>query len=126
VRVYFIHRHCAGLSKPLLKAFQVLGRPFQCANSRISQYESLLTSMKSTVTTLEKRVEELESAIVHQTTNRLTDSSKDMELEQSFPANTDPSPISHALQDHVSKVTSIMAEEKEKDKRQLNLIVHNI
>jgi len=74
--------------------------------------------MKSTVTTLEKRVEELESVIVHQTTNRLTDSSKDMELEQSSTANTDPSPISHALQDHVSKVTSsIMAEEKEKEKR---------
>jgi len=54
----FIHRHHAGLSTPLFKAFQVLDRPFQCANCCISQYESLLTSMKSTVTTLEKRVKE--------------------------------------------------------------------
>jgi len=67
----FIHRHCAGLCKPLFKAFQVLDRPFQCANCCNSQYESLLTSMKSTVTTLEKRVEELESAIFHQTAYRL-------------------------------------------------------
>ena len=59
VRVY---KHCAGLSKPLFKAFQVLNRPFQCANCHISKYESLLTSNYH-------RVEELESAIVHQTTN---------------------------------------------------------
>jgi len=40
-----------------------------------------------------------------------------MKLEQNSAANTDPSPISHALQDHVIKVTSsIMAEEKEKNK----------
>jgi len=38
-----------------------------------------------------------------------------MESEQSSAINTDLPPISHALQDHVSKVTSsIMAEEKEK------------
>jgi len=48
-----------------------------------------------------------------------------MELEQSSATNTDPSPIFHALQDHVSKVTSSI-KKKEKDKRRLNLILHNV
>jgi len=59
-------------------------------------------------------------------TNQLTDSSKDMELEQSSATDTDPSPIFHALQDHVSKVTFHYGRRKRKNKRQLNLILHNV
>ena len=59
----WLHRQCAGLSKVVFKSFQDSDKPFYCPHCRISNYEAQFNNMKSTIASLEQRVNSLENQV---------------------------------------------------------------
>lgn len=111
----WMHRHCAGLSVPHFSQISSSDDPFLCVYctlsnqaSEIKDLKKLLQSLTADLTNLSKKV-----------TNQETSTSSDGPVPFSNPAQV-------ASSDIPTTVASLLAEEKEKDRRRLNLIVHQL
>jgi len=114
----WLHRQCAGLSKSLFLSFANSDKAYQCSHCRLAAYETIVDNMKTTISSLEQRIKTLESkSPLNMNTSYASAVTKnDTNPSTSLPPN-----------DHITTVvSSYLNEEKERSKRRLNLIVHNL
>ena len=110
----WIHRRCAGLSKTLFKVYQNSDKPYHCPHCKLLEYETLTKELISRLEALENRT----------TTNEITTITSNLPNNHDIPP---PAPCPNTPEVHISTiVSSYINEEKEKSKRRLNLIVHNL
>jgi len=127
----WLHRQCAGLSKVVFTSFQNSDKPFHCPHCRINNYELQLNNMKSTITSLEQRVNSLESQVSNLQQHIVASNNDQTLMNTDGTANKTATPTSPPTTDdstnHIGSIIStFLNEEKEKAKRCLNLIVHNV
>ena len=118
-----MHRRCAGLSTILFNELVNSKAPFCCPHCRLKTNESELATLKASVASLENKISNLE--------DRFKAMAKDTPVKSKINNKADVSntPL-HTSVDSSSQiqtmVDSFINEEKEKAKRCLNLIVHNV
>jgi len=56
----WLHRQCAGLSKPLFQLFSNSEKQYQCPHCQLAAYESVVDNLKSIISSLEEQVKTLE------------------------------------------------------------------
>ena len=98
--------------------------PFCCPHCRLQRYESQLSDFTSTITQLPNKVSELETKLLGLSLN--DSMNLDTSPGPSLLANRDgipePTPVNSCIS---AVVTSIINEEKEKDKQKLNIFMHD-
>lgn len=120
----WLHRQCAGLSKSLFQSLPNSEKPYHCPHCRLTVYESVVDNMKSIISSLEQQVKSLETKSL--TNVNTTYASAAASSATNFQPPVPPT-VSSPPSDHITTIVlSYLNEEKEKSKRQLNLIVHNL
>ena len=120
----WLHRQCAGLSKSLFQSLAKSEKSYHCPHCRLASYESVVDNMKSIISSLE-RVKTLETK--NSTNANISYASATASSISSQPIPAPQSSVTSPPNDHITTiVSSYLNEEKEKSKRRLNLIVHNL
>ena len=130
----WLHRQCAGLSKPVFIYFRDSDISFHCPHCRLLYYDSQFSDLKSTVTQLQNKVTELKTKLSNFKSNDSINSASAVANDNADTVHSDttssstssPAPSKEHANQLTAMVTSFISEEKEKAKRRLNLIVHNI
>ena len=121
----WLHRQCAGLSKPAFDALTVSENPFYCPHCRLLNYESQLSDLKESIKLLENKVTVLEDGLKSLQPGKQVQPAAWSERISSD--NSIAAPVSPEVNNHItSKISDYLNEEKEKAKRRLNVIIHNV
>ena len=142
----WLHCQCAGISKPIFESLKNSNKPFYCMYCSLTSYESQFSEFKSTISQLQNTVLELERKLAK--ASQIQDKVAELEVKltnttqiqrsaslsagnESMDKQTDiicdgPQAATDSRTEVTAMVTSYINEEKEKAKRRLNLIVHNI
>ena len=121
----WLHRKCAGLPKPIFDSIRLSETPFHCPFCRLANYECLFNDMKATIASLEHKVSQLEknSTPAINTVRSVSNTSNEPHDSTLVTPQTKETLPDHSIQDMVA---TLLNEEKEKEKRRLNIIVHNV
>jgi len=117
----WINRRCAGLPKIVFESIKLSEKPFFCPSCRLSEFERLIKGMQTTITSLENKIATLEKSTPptsHNHTKVNTDT-------QSTGPPISPTDIIQPVNNIQEVVATYLNEEKEKQKRRLNIIIHN-
>ena len=119
----WLHRCCAGLSAILFNELVNSKVPFSCPHCRLKTYECELATLKASVASLENKISNLE--------DQLKVVAKDTPVKSKINNKADASnaPLStnvNSSSQIQTVINSFINEEKEKARRRLNLIVHNV
>ena len=130
----WLHRQCAGLSKPV-SVTQI----FHFIAHTVDSYIMILNFLTlNPVTQLQNKVTELKTKLSNFKSNNSTDSASAVANDNADIVHSDttssltssltssPAPSKEHANQLTAMVTSFISKEKEKAKRHLNLIVHNI
>ena len=121
----WLHRKCAGLPKPIFDSIRLSETPFHCPFCCLANYECLFNDMKATIASLEHKVSQLEknSTPAINTFRSLSNTSNEPHDSTLVTPQTKETLPDNSIQDMVA---TLLNEEKEKEKRRLNIIVHNV
>ena len=114
----WMHRKCAGISRQVFAVISKSNDPYLCSHCMLSNYKEEIVSLKNQVSSLSN---ELALLKVNQVPTDVSDSS--------LPDNSQVSNMNtNSLEPHsgFDAVKSFIAEEKEKTRRRLNLIMHHV
>jgi len=107
----WIHRHCAGLTRPAFNSLSA-SIPYLCSYCTCTRQYKEICSLKDTIEDL---------------TNRLAKFEKPQNPTQSTEVPTRPPQLPVSADEHITTmIDDYISEEKEKAKRRLNIIIHNI
>jgi len=121
----WLHRQCAGLSKAAFDVLTVSESPFHCPLCRLLNYESQLSELKESIKLLESKVTVLEDGMKSLQAEKQAEPTAWSERMNS--ENSTIAPVSPEVNNHIaSKISDYINEEKEKAKRRLNVIIHNV
>ena len=121
----WVHRRCIGLPKRVLIQHKTTNNPFFCPTCRFNKYDLLISDMKSTIASLEQKVSDLEKKNATLTTKPPPPSHNSTSIatkDNATNSKQDATPNSNIQE----VVASFINEEKEKAKRRLNLMIHNV
>ena len=128
------HRKCMGLSKQLYKIIFKSDDPFLCSYCSLAFYQKEITNLSERVNSLTLEITHLKSVgpaptTVNSEVIHTSDSNRTNSVDRTSTIQpctiTNQSSISPP-QDISKIITSVLSEEKERDKRRLNLIIHNL
>lgn len=94
----WLHRRCAGLSKPLFTSMEKSSDPFYCPHCQLKNYLAEITNLKSTIASLTQTVSTLQSSF------KLPDQPSTSEQ----PTNDVPSKVPVAGTHHIERSQSIL------------------
>ena len=117
----WLHRRCAGLSTIIFNELTNSKVPFCCPHCRLKTNENELAILKASVASLENKISNLEDQLKAKDTPVKSKVNNDVDVSGT-PSSTNVDSSSQIQ----SMVNSFINEEKEKAKRRLNLIVHNV
>lgn len=132
------HRKCIGLSKQLYKVISESGDIFLCSYCSLACYQKEIADLSEKIKMLSSQAAQLKSPNLSLNTDESGDkgvhtcSPMNVDLvDQSNTGQSQPTPSQNQPQvtppQDISKiVTTVLSEEKEKEKQRLNLILHNL
>ena len=128
----WIHRMCVGLSK---KGYQELSEddsPYLCPHCKITQQANEIAELKEVVISLTSDLKLIKEELLKAKDNTTSKWQSHSDTGTTLPTNSNepnisiPNTTQQTNADITSTVANILSEEREKEKHQLNLIVHQL
>ena len=114
----WLHRRCAGLSKQVFAILSKSKDPYMCSFCSLSKYKEEITGLRNQITSLTNELASLKCN--RDCTNASDQTSSNIQNPTNVNANHD------GEYSGIDVVKSFIAEEKEKAKCHLNIIVHQV
>ena len=114
----WLHRTCAGLSKPLFLSISSNQKPFYCLHCSQFRYEKEITSLKSQINDLTERIKHLETPSP-QPQPSFADMVRAQEFDNSESIPTNPSKSNH-------RNPGITLVQNQQNQRRFNIVVYGV
>ena len=123
---------CVGLSKMCYQELSEDDSPYFCPHCKISQQANEISELKVVISSLTSDLKSIKEELLKAKDNTTNKRQSNSDIDAIIPTSPNQSNISisnitqQTNADITSTVANILSEEREKEKRQLNLIIHQL